>query len=115
MAAAPTHIVAPHGAAVDCAEQATRDAHEVVTATTAPTPFLTRDMLRAGAFVAAVGADNPDKSELSPELMAQAKVVVDAIGQAATSGSTRSRKTSDWPSTRCASDEYRSAVIVTSR
>jgi alanine dehydrogenase len=73
-------------AAVDRAEQATRDAHVVVTATTARTPFLTRDMLRAGAFVAAIGADNPDKSELSPDLIAQAKVVVDAIDQAVTMG-----------------------------
>jgi ornithine cyclodeaminase/alanine dehydrogenase-like protein (mu-crystallin family) len=67
-------------------QQATRESHVIVTATTARTPFLTKEMVSRGAFVAAVGADNPEKSELAPELMAGAKVVVDLIGQAATMG-----------------------------
>lgn len=39
-----------------------------------------------GAFVAAVGADNADKQELDPALLARSVVVVDILEQAATSG-----------------------------
>ena len=39
-----------------------------------------------GAFVAGVGADNPDKQELDPALLARAAVIVDILDQAATSG-----------------------------
>ena len=56
---------------------ATRESDVIVTATTARTPFLTRDIVPPGAFVAAVGADSPEKSELAPELMANATIVVD--------------------------------------
>ncbi len=65
---------------------ATRSSAVIVTATTAQVPFLTRDMVPAGAFVAAVGADNPEKSELAPELMAHATIVVDVLTQAAAMG-----------------------------
>ena len=58
----------------------------IVTATSARKAFLTRDMVPAGAFVAAVGADNPEKSELTPELLAASTLVVDILGQAATMG-----------------------------
>lgn len=71
---------------VASAQEATRQSHVIVTATTARTPFLAPAMVPPGAFVAAVGADNPDKSEIAPELMAGAKVVVDLIDQAATMG-----------------------------
>jgi ornithine cyclodeaminase/alanine dehydrogenase-like protein (mu-crystallin family) len=53
----------------------------IVTATTARTPFLTRDIVSKGTFIAAVGADHPEKSELAPELMADATVVVDLLAQ----------------------------------
>jgi ornithine cyclodeaminase/alanine dehydrogenase-like protein (mu-crystallin family) len=39
-----------------------------------------------GTFVAAVGADSPDKQELDPLLMAQAVVVVDVLEQCASIG-----------------------------
>lgn len=39
-----------------------------------------------GAFVAGVGADNPDKQELDPALLARAAVIVDILDQAVTSG-----------------------------
>ncbi len=42
--------------------------------------------IRPGTFVAGVGVDNPHKKELSPDLMASGKVVVDVLGQAATIG-----------------------------
>ena len=44
-------------------------------------PFLGLDDVPAGCFVAAVGADNPAKSEIKPELMARATVVVDVLEQ----------------------------------
>jgi len=39
-----------------------------------------------GAFIAAVGADNPQKQELHPALMAKSKVVVDVLEQCAVMG-----------------------------
>jgi alanine dehydrogenase len=72
--------------AVPEVSDATRPSQMIVTATTARAPFLTRDLVPEGAFVAAVGADSPVKSELSPDLMARATIVVDLLGQAATMG-----------------------------
>ena len=67
-------------------DEATRSSDVIVTATSSRTPYLTRDSVPAGAFIAAVGADSPEKSELAPELMAQATIVVDILAQAATMG-----------------------------
>lgn len=53
----------------------------VVTCTTARQPILSAADVRAGAFVAAVGADSPDKQELESELLAHNKVVVDSLEQ----------------------------------
>jgi ornithine cyclodeaminase/alanine dehydrogenase-like protein (mu-crystallin family) len=39
-----------------------------------------------GAFVAAVGADKPEKQEIAPALLAASRVVVDVLDQAATMG-----------------------------
>jgi ornithine cyclodeaminase/alanine dehydrogenase-like protein (mu-crystallin family) len=39
-----------------------------------------------GTFVAAVGADNPEKQELHPDLMAKAKIVADLMEQCASMG-----------------------------
>lgn len=57
-----------------------------VTSTTSRQPFLMREHVRAGTFVAAVGADNPLKQELEPGLMASNKVVVDVLEQCAAIG-----------------------------
>jgi alanine dehydrogenase len=65
---------------------ATRAGHIIVTATPARVPFLTRNMIPAGAFIAAVGADSAEKNELAPDVLASAKIVVDLLGQAATMG-----------------------------
>jgi ornithine cyclodeaminase/alanine dehydrogenase-like protein (mu-crystallin family) len=43
-------------------------------------------MVARGAFVAAVGADSPDKQELDPALMQGNKVVVDILEQCVTIG-----------------------------
>ena len=75
-----------HVSAVPEARDATRASGVIVTATTARMPFLTRDMVAAGTFVAAVGADSPEKNELAPELMAHATVVVDVLAQGVAMG-----------------------------
>ncbi|HVJ12063.1 MAG TPA: ornithine cyclodeaminase family protein [Burkholderiales bacterium] len=58
----------------------------VITCTTARRYFITRDMVRPGTFIAAVGADHEEKQEIEPQLMANAKVVTDLTEQAATIG-----------------------------
>src|SRR5262245_54391574 len=58
----------------------------IITCTTARRYFLTRDMLRAGTFVAAVGADNETKQEIDPRLLAEATVVTDLTEQACVIG-----------------------------
>jgi alanine dehydrogenase len=57
-----------------------------VTCTPSGRPFLMREHVRAGTFVAAVGADNPLKQEMDPELLASNKVVVDVLEQCAAIG-----------------------------
>ncbi|MFL6845041.1 MAG: ornithine cyclodeaminase family protein [Allosphingosinicella sp.] len=53
----------------------------IVTCTTARSPFLQASFVRPGTFVAGVGADSPDKSELDPELMRRSTVVADIAAQ----------------------------------
>ena len=57
-----------------------------VTCTPSRTPLLRREDIAAGAFIAAVGADNEDKIEIEPALMAAGTVVVDSLEQCATIG-----------------------------
>ena len=58
----------------------------IITCTTARRYFVTRDMVRPGTFIAAVGADHEEKQEIEPQLMAHAKVVTDLTEQAAAIG-----------------------------
>ena len=60
---------------------ATRDAHVIVTCTTARAPFLNAGDVSPGAFIAAVGADNPEKSEIAPSLMTSSTIVADVLAQ----------------------------------
>jgi ornithine cyclodeaminase/alanine dehydrogenase-like protein (mu-crystallin family) len=53
----------------------------IVTCTTARSPFLDASLVRPGTFVAAVGADSPEKSEIGPDLMRGALVVADVLDQ----------------------------------
>jgi alanine dehydrogenase len=57
-----------------------------VTCTPSRKPFLGREHVAPGTFVAAVGADSPDKQELHPDLMAGALVVADVLEQCARIG-----------------------------
>jgi ornithine cyclodeaminase/alanine dehydrogenase-like protein (mu-crystallin family) len=61
----------------------------VVTCTTSREPFLARGMVRPGTFIAAVGADSPDKNEIASALMAEAVVVADVLEQCAAMGDLR--------------------------
>jgi ornithine cyclodeaminase/alanine dehydrogenase-like protein (mu-crystallin family) len=65
-------------------ERCLAQADVVVTCTTARRWFV--EAVRPGTFIAAVGADNEDKQEIKPELLAAAKVVTDLTAQAATIG-----------------------------
>ena len=63
-----------------------RETNLWVTCTTARRWLLGRDHVAPGSFVAAVGADNPDKQEIEPELLAANVVVADILDQCATIG-----------------------------
>ena len=58
----------------------------VITCTTSRRFFVTKEMARPGTYIAAVGADNEDKQEIDPRLMAQATVVTDLTEQASRIG-----------------------------
>jgi ornithine cyclodeaminase/alanine dehydrogenase-like protein (mu-crystallin family) len=53
----------------------------VVTSTPSRLPFLNSGDVAAGAFVAAVGADNEHKNEISADLLKKAVLVVDDLDQ----------------------------------
>jgi len=57
-----------------------------VTCTPSKQPYLNRSDVIPGAFIAAVGADNEEKQELDPRLIAASKVVVDSLEQCAAIG-----------------------------
>ena len=57
-----------------------------VTCTPSKAPFLKREYVSQGTFIAAVGADSEEKQELEPELIESSKVVVDLLDQCATIG-----------------------------
>ena len=57
-----------------------------VTSTPSKQAFLKTDFVAPGTFIAAVGADNPEKQELEPGLLCRSKIVVDLLEQCATIG-----------------------------
>lgn len=65
---------------------AVADRDIVVTVTPSTTPFLFPDMISPGTFIAAAGADHPEKSEIAPALMATARRVLDSVTQCAAMG-----------------------------
>jgi len=62
---------------------AVRQSDICVTCTTSKQPLLGPDDVSPGTFIAAVGADNPQKQELHPALMARSKIVCDILEQCA--------------------------------
>ncbi len=65
---------------------AVRGCDVCVTCTPSRRAFLMKEHVSPGTFVAGVGADNPEKQELDPRLMASAAVVVDVLDQCASMG-----------------------------
>lgn len=63
------------------AKEAARAADVVVTCTPSRQPLLAAGDLRPGTFVAAVGADHPEKQELDPGVFRSVRVVVDVLEQ----------------------------------
>ena len=53
----------------------------VITCTTAGKFIITREMVRPGTFIAAVGADSENKQEIDPQLLAHCTLVVDLLEQ----------------------------------
>jgi ornithine cyclodeaminase/alanine dehydrogenase-like protein (mu-crystallin family) len=74
------------GRVPDSLDEAIASSDIVVTCTTSRSPILDAHHLHPGLFIAATGADNPQKQELAPSVLAQSKVVVDVLEQAATMG-----------------------------
>ena len=65
---------------------AVRQSDVCVTCTPSKQPFFKSDFVAPGTFIAAVGADNPEKQELEAGLLCQSKIVVDLLEQCATIG-----------------------------
>jgi alanine dehydrogenase len=74
------------GIAVESLDEAIAASDIVVTCTPSRAPLLHARHFHPGLFIAAVGADNPDKQELAPELLARTRVVADVLEQSATMG-----------------------------
>jgi len=73
-------------AAVTDLGQAVSRSDVCVTCTPSRAPLVRPEDVRPGTFIAAVGADSPDKQELDPAILASAKVVVDVLEQCAAIG-----------------------------
>ncbi|HVB87018.1 MAG TPA: ornithine cyclodeaminase family protein [Candidatus Dormibacteraeota bacterium] len=66
---------------VDDLGAAVRQSDVCVTCTPSRRPFLQREYVAPGTFIAAIGADSPEKQELDPALLASNTVVVDRLEQ----------------------------------
>jgi alanine dehydrogenase len=67
-------------------ETAVRHSDVCVTCTPSNQPFLKKNFVAPGTFIAAVGADSSEKQELEPTLLSGNKVVVDVLEQCASIG-----------------------------
>ena len=65
---------------------ATKRSDIIVTCTPSRKPFLGKDDVKAGTFIAAVGADAHDKQELHSDLLRSSKIVADIVEQCLTIG-----------------------------
>lgn len=71
---------------VDDLPSALKESDVCVACTPAKQFFIRKQDVHPGMFIAGVGADNPEKQELEPALMASSKVVTDILEQCATIG-----------------------------
>lgn len=67
-------------------ESAVRESDICVTCTPARHHIIEKKWVKPGTFIAAVGADSEDKSEIDPHLMASSKIVADIQAQCAAIG-----------------------------
>jgi alanine dehydrogenase len=72
--------------AVNDLEASVRQSDMCITCTPAKQFFLKREFVSPGTFIAAVGADSPEKQDLEPSLMRGNKIVVDLLEQCAEFG-----------------------------
>src|SRR5262245_27533796 len=78
-----------HGVRLEATKElqaALRESDVCITCTTAHRAFLQTNDVVSGTFISAVGADNPEKQELEPALLASATLVVDVLEQCAEIG-----------------------------
>src|SRR5262249_29259223 len=68
--------------------EAIQESDICVTCTTANEFFVRKKDVRAGTFIAAVGADDVHKQEIDPTLLASEKVVADSLEQSCAIGDT---------------------------
>jgi ornithine cyclodeaminase/alanine dehydrogenase-like protein (mu-crystallin family) len=71
---------------VDDVKSAIKESDIVVTCTTSRTPIVDLEDVESGTFIAAVGCDSEDKSEIHPRLISASKVVSDFTEQSAAFG-----------------------------
>ena len=69
--------------AVSDVETSVRQSDICITCTPSRQPFLKKDFVAPGTFIAAVGADSSEKQELEPTLFSDNKIVVDILEQCA--------------------------------
>jgi alanine dehydrogenase len=84
--AAAARFAEETGADVVSLAEAVAQSDIVVTCTPSRAPILDVEHLHEGLFIAGVGADNPEKHEISPALLQRSIVVADILEQAATMG-----------------------------
>ncbi len=71
---------------VDFLRNALAQSDIIITCTPSKEPFVNKEDVRPGTFIAAIGADSDDKRELGCSLVASSKVIVDLTEQAASIG-----------------------------
>jgi ornithine cyclodeaminase/alanine dehydrogenase len=67
-------------------KSAVRQSDICITCTPSRQPFLARDFVAPGMFIAAVGADSPEKHEIDPSVLHGNRIVVDILEQCASIG-----------------------------
>lgn len=83
------HVAAEYALDVECASSvsdAIADADIVTTTTPVRKPIVEAEDVRKGTHISAIGADAQGKQELDPEILKQARVVIDNWEQASHSG-----------------------------
>jgi alanine dehydrogenase len=71
---------------IDFLKNALTQSDIIITCTPSKEPFVNKEDVRPGTFIAAVGADSDGKQELDCSLLTSSKLVVDLVEQAATIG-----------------------------